>query len=100
MGSRLVGRIIPMLLKLVKAQASLAGRASKRIAGSDALISAMIRFGVVSDRIDLESFRAVAAGFQHVDWAIYSDLLARLDEHDAEDVLAKIEVPLSIVTGD
>ena len=43
MGSRLVGRIIPMLLRLVKAQAALAGRATKRVAGSDALIAAMKR---------------------------------------------------------
>ena len=31
---------------------------------------------------------------------IYSDLLTRLDEHDAEDVLATIDVPVTIVTGD
>jgi pimeloyl-ACP methyl ester carboxylesterase len=31
---------------------------------------------------------------------IYSDLLQRLDEHDAEDVLATIDVPVTIVTGD
>lgn len=100
MGSRLVGRIIPMLLRLVKAQAALAGRATKRLAGSDALIAAMKRVGLVSDTIDLEIFRAVAAGFQTIDWAIYSDLLSRLDEHDAEEVLEKIVVPTTIVTGD
>jgi pimeloyl-ACP methyl ester carboxylesterase len=100
MGSRLVGRTIPMLLRLVKAQAALAGYATKRLAGSDALIAAMKRVGLVSQTIDVEIFRAVAAGFQTIDWAIYSDLLTRLDEHDAEDVLAKINVPISIVTGD
>ena len=99
-GSRVIGRIIPMLLRLVKAQAALAGRVTKQIAGSDALITAMKRFGLVSDRIDMDIFRRVAAGFQDVDWAIYSDLLARLDEHDAEDVLDKIAIPVSIVTGD
>jgi pimeloyl-ACP methyl ester carboxylesterase len=41
MGSRLVGQTIPMLLRLVRAQAALAGRVTKRVAGSDALISAM-----------------------------------------------------------
>ena len=100
MGSRLVGKIIPVLLRLVKAQAALAGRVTKQVAGSDTLINAMKRFGLVSDRIDMEIFRTVAAGFQTVDWAIYSDLLARLDEHDAEEVLAKITIPVSIVTGD
>lgn len=100
MGSRLIGRTIPMLLRLVRAQAALAGRASKRLAGSTALIAAMKRVGLVSETIDLEIFREVAAGFQTVDWVIYSDLLARLDEHDAEDVLPAIDVPVSIVTGD
>jgi pimeloyl-ACP methyl ester carboxylesterase len=100
MGSRLIGQTIPMLLRLVKAQAGLVGRATKVVAGSDALISAMKRVGLVSPTIDVEIFRAVAAGFQHIDWRIYSDLLTRLDEHDAEDVLARIGVPVSIATGD
>ena len=100
MGSRLVGRVIPMLLRLVRAQAELAGRATKVIAGSDALIAAMKRVGLVSDSIDVEIFRAVAAGFNQIDWRIYSDLLTRLDEHDAEDVLATIDVPVTIATGD
>ncbi len=100
MGSRLVGRTIPMLLRLVRAQAALAGRASKIVAGSDALISAMKRLGLVGQTIDIDIFRQVAAGFQTIDWVIYSDLLARLDEHDAEDVLAKIRIPTTIVTGD
>lgn len=100
MGSRLIGKIIPMLLRLVKAQAALAGYATKRLAGSDALIAAMKRVGLVSQTIDIEIFRAVAAGFQTIDWTIYSDLLTRLDEHDAEEVLERITVPTSIVTGD
>lgn len=100
MGSRLVGRIIPMLLRLIRAQAVLAGRATKVIAGSDALIGAMKRVGLVSPTIDMDIFRKVAAGFQTIDWRIYSDLLTRLDEHDAEAVLDTITIPVSIVTGD
>jgi len=100
MGSRLVGRTIPMLLRLIRAQAALASFATKRVAGSDALISAMKRVGLVSSTIDLEVFRAIASGFQTIDWVIYSDLLSRLDEHDAEDVLPTIAVPVTIVTGD
>jgi pimeloyl-ACP methyl ester carboxylesterase len=100
MGSRLVGRIIPMLLRLIRSQAELAGRASKRIAGSDAIVAVMKRVGLVSDRIDMDVFRAVAAGFQDIDWRIYTGLLARLDEHDAADLLSAIDVPVAIVTGD
>ena len=100
MGSRLVGQTIPMLLRLVRAQAALVGRATKRVAGSNALINAMKRVGLVSETIDIEIFRAVAAGFQSIDWVIYSDLLNRCDEHDAEDVLSTIDIPVTIVTGD
>jgi pimeloyl-ACP methyl ester carboxylesterase len=100
LGSRLVGQTIPMLLRLVRAQAALMGRATRRVAGSDALVGAMRRVGLVSETVDLEIFRAVAAGFQTIDWVVYSDLLARLDEHDAEAVLATIDVPLTVVTGD
>lgn len=100
MGSRLIGRTIPTLLRLVRAQAALAGRASKIVAGSNALITAMKRLGLVGQTIDMDIFRTVAAGFQTIDWVIYSDLLTRLDEHDAEDVLATIQIPTTIVTGD
>ncbi len=99
MGSRIIGRVIPTLLRLIKAQAGLAGRATKIVAGSDALITAMKRFGLVSPTIDMDVFRIVAGGFQQIDWAIYSDLLARLDEHDAEEVLATIDIPVAIVTA-
>ena len=100
MGSRLIGQTIPMLLRLVRAQAALVGFASKRIAGSDGLIGAMKRVGLVAETIDMDVFRTVAGGFQTVDWVIYSDLLSRLDEHDAEDILEKVAIPVTIVTGD
>ncbi|HEY5935177.1 MAG TPA: alpha/beta hydrolase [Kofleriaceae bacterium] len=100
MGSRLIGQTIPMLLRLVRAQAALVGFASKRVAGSDGLIGAMKRVGLVAETIDMDVFRTVAGGFQTIDWVIYSDLLSRLDEHDAEDVLASVTIPVTIVTGD
>jgi pimeloyl-ACP methyl ester carboxylesterase len=100
LGSRLVGQTIPMLLRLVRAQAALVGRASKRVAGSSSLISMMQRVGVVSRDVDVESCRAIVAGFLDLDWVVYSDLLTRLDQHDAEDVLPRVAIPVTIVTGD
>ena len=100
MGSRFIGSTIPMLLRLIRAQSALANRATRALAGRDALIAAMKRIGLVSETIDVAIFRAVAAGFQTIDWRIYSDLLTRLDEHDAADVLPTIDVPVAIVTGD
>jgi pimeloyl-ACP methyl ester carboxylesterase len=100
MSSRFVERVIPVLLRMVKAQAELVGRATRALAGSDALIAAMKRVGMVSDTIDMDVFRTLARGFEQVDWRIYSDLLHRLGEHDAEDALPLVRVPTTIVTGD
>lgn len=100
LSSRFVERAIPHLLRLVRAQADLMGQATRLVAGSQALLAAMKRFGMVSSTVDGEIFRAVAQGFQSIDWRIYSDLLRRLDEHDAEDVLALVTAPTVIVAGD
>lgn len=100
LGLQFVEKVIPVLLKIMKAQAVLVGKAAGRVAGSDALIRAMQRFGMVSNTLDVDAFRDVASGFRTLDWAIYSDLLDRLNEHDAEEVLATIAVPTTIVTGD
>ncbi len=100
LSSRFVHVMIPILLRLVKAQADLVGQAARVVAGSDALIAAMKRFGMVSDTLDMDAFRDVAAGFKTIDWRIYSGLLEQLDAHDAEDVLAQVRVPTAIVTGD
>ncbi len=100
LGSRLVGTTIPMLLKIVRAQAALAGFASKRITSSSMLIAAMKRFGFVAPSIDVELFARVTAEFGQVDWVTYSDLLVRLDEHDAGDLLPTIGVPVTVITGD
>jgi pimeloyl-ACP methyl ester carboxylesterase len=100
MGSRFVASTIPMLLRLIRAQAALANRATRAVAGSYALISVMKRIGLVSETIDVEVFHAVAAELQKLDWRIYSDLLTRLDEHDATDLLPSITVPVAIIAGD
>ncbi len=100
LSSRFVERAIPVLLRMMKAQAELIGRAAGRVATSDAMIGAMKRFGMVSDRLDVETFRAVAGGFGGIDYRVYSDLLTRLGEHDATPALASITVPTAIVTGD
>jgi pimeloyl-ACP methyl ester carboxylesterase len=68
--------------------------------GVQVAFEALKRVGLVSETIDLEIFRAVAAAFQHVDWRIYTDLRSRLDEHDADALLPAIAVPVAIVTGD
>jgi len=100
LGLNFIEKVIPVLLRVMKAQSVQVGRVAGRFAGSELLITAMQKLGMVSQTLDVDAFRDVAAGFGSLDWAIYSDLLDRLNQHDAEDVLATIKVPTTIVTGD
>ncbi|HTM19478.1 MAG TPA: alpha/beta hydrolase [Kofleriaceae bacterium] len=100
MGSRVVKNIIPVMLRAIRAQAALVGRATRSVIGWQGLVGMMQRFGMVSRTLDVDAFRDVAEGFKTMDWACYTDLIERLGQHDAEDVLPTIDVPTLIITGD
>ncbi len=100
LASRLARYLIPPWLAIMKAQAPLFSRVSKATVAWSGLIPAMARLGLVSTRIDAEAMREVAEGFQGMDFAIYSDTLRALGEHDARDILPHLTVPTLIITGD
>lgn len=100
MSSRVVRYVIPMLLRAVRSQATLVGRATRTVVAWEGLAATMQRFGMVSKTLDIQAFRDVAEGFKDIDWTTYTTLLERLGEHSARDVLARIDIPTLIVTGD
>jgi pimeloyl-ACP methyl ester carboxylesterase len=100
LASRLTKYVIPHVLTLMKSQATLVSKISRRAIAWKGLVPAMIRMGMVSASIDLEAIADVAAGFTELDYSVYSDMLRRLGEHDARDVLSQINVPSLIITGD
>jgi pimeloyl-ACP methyl ester carboxylesterase len=100
MSSRVVQFVIPVILKAVRAQAALVGRATRTVVGWDGLVGTMQRFGMVSPTLDVDAFRDVAAGFKDIDWKIYTTLMENLGDHDAEDVLRDIRLPTLVISGD
>jgi len=100
MSSRVVRYVIPMMLRAVRSQAELVGKATRTVIAWDGLVATMKRFGMVSKTLDVQAFRDVAEGFKEMDWNTYTTLLERLGEHNARDVLPEINVPTLIVTGD
>jgi pimeloyl-ACP methyl ester carboxylesterase len=60
----------------------------------------MARVGLVSRDIDEEAMRDVAQDFKTLDFAIYSDTLRLLGQHDARDLLPRLRMPVLIITGD
>ena len=53
--------------------------------------------GMMSSEVDVEAFRDVADEWARLDFAVYADTFARLGEHDASDLLPKIETPTLLV---
>ncbi len=100
MSIRVVEHVIPMMLKALRAQADLVGRTTRAVVGWEGLVGALRRFGLVSETLDVDAFRDVAEGFKDLDWKNYTDLMQRLGEHDAEDVLPEIDIPALVITGD
>lgn len=100
LASRAVSTLIPLLLRAGRAQSDLVGRITRAVVGWQGAVPMMQRFGMVSRTLDMDAFRDVAAGFANVDWQIYMDTLTRLGEHDASDLLAAIDLPTLIITGD
>lgn len=55
--------------------------------------------GFVSDKLDEQVFLPLARDFMHLDFTNYRECVRSLVEHDAEDVLARISVPVLIISG-
>jgi pimeloyl-ACP methyl ester carboxylesterase len=100
LASRLARHIIPPWLTLMKSQAPLFSRVSRATVAWSGLVPAMARLGLVSTRIDEDAMREVAEGFKGMDFAIYSDTMRALGEHDARDILPHLAVPTLIIAGD
>jgi pimeloyl-ACP methyl ester carboxylesterase len=100
LSSRYIKYVIPTLLKAIRAQRALVGVATRRAVDWSGAVPLMQRSGMVSKTLDVDAFNAVAATFKDVDWEVYTLLMERLGEHDAEAVLRNIDIPTLIVTGD
>lgn len=100
MASRAVSTLIPLILRAMRAQATLVGRVTRAAVAWEGVVPMMQRFGMVSRTLDMEAFRDVAAGFASVDWKLYLDTMSRLGEHDAFDVLPEVTIPTLVITGD
>lgn len=54
---------------------------------------------LMSERVDVDAFRDVAEAWTRLDFAIYAETFAQLNEHDASDLLPKIGTPTLLVAG-
>jgi pimeloyl-ACP methyl ester carboxylesterase len=82
-------RSIPRVIETIIAQASRFPDAGEWIK----------RVGLASKQLDEDLFGALIEDFRTLDMETYIELLERLGEHDAWDLLSQIDVPTLLVTG-
>lgn len=64
------------------------------------LLPTMKRLGLVGRTLDEEVFQDLVREYVRLDFGIYNRIMAGLDEHDAEEALAGVRVPVLIIAGD
>ncbi len=100
LASRAMRHVVPPLLALLEANARAASIVTRHAVDWQGLVPMLRRFKLVGPGADEALLAEVAAGLRNADFAVLSELLRRLGEHDARDLLDTIDVPTLIVTGD
>lgn len=100
MGWRFSRHVLPALVSQFRRHAPLAERISQRFVTWPHLLPVMRRLGMVGPTLDAALFLEVAAEFVKLDYELYGETMEELGRHDAWDVLPRVSVPVSIITGD
>ena len=90
---------IPGVLKGLGTVPGIVGAITKRVMHWPETIPWAKRVGLAAPTLDEEVFHALATSFDDIDMKTYVQLLERLGEHDASDVLNTIDVPTLLISG-
>ena len=95
-----MGHVLPRLIRGSQAMPSLLQAATRRVVRWPETVTWAKRVGLTAVTLDGDLFHEIAGTFADLDMALYMRTLERLGEHDASDVLADIDVPTLIISGD
>jgi pimeloyl-ACP methyl ester carboxylesterase len=94
-----VGGLAPSVLRMLQQVPGALGALTDRAAGWPGTVDLAVRLGIAAPSIDRELFGALARSFRGIDMRVYTRMLEQLGEHDAHDVLRRIQVPVLMVAG-
>jgi pimeloyl-ACP methyl ester carboxylesterase len=57
------------------------------------------QLGVMAPSLDVAFFREIAEEWTGLDLAVYAELFAELEQHDASDLLAQVAAPTLVIAG-
>jgi pimeloyl-ACP methyl ester carboxylesterase len=94
-----LGGLAPSLLRLAQGTPGLLAAVTGRAVRWPGTIDLAVQLGIASASIDREVFGVLARSFAGLDMRAYARILEQLGEHDAHDVLRRVQVPVLMVAG-
>ncbi len=98
-GSPTIGALAPPLLRGLQGVPGLLSSVTSRAVMWPRTVDIAVGLGIAARTIDRGVFEALAQSFKDLDMGVYARILEQLGEHDAHDVLRRIEVPLLMIAG-
>ncbi len=98
-GSPTIGGLAPPILRGLQRMPRLLSAATRKIVSWDGTVDAAVKLGIASPTIDREVFGMLASSFGSLDMQVYARILEQLGDHDAHDVLQRIEAPVLMMAG-
>jgi len=96
----LASRLIPAAIEQVRRFHEVGSAVLRRASRWPETVLWLKRLRLAGNTLDEDLFRELAQEFATLDLDVYMRILRSLGDHDASDVLERIEVPTLVITGD
>ncbi len=98
-GHLLARRLLPMMSLGIRAAAPVVKHGSRVASQWSGLVPLLQTIGVVAPSLDRDVFHDLAREYSGLDFDIYAETFLSLGDHDACDLLHRVEVPTLIISG-
>lgn len=92
--------VLPSLVEVARRAHALATQMTRRATAQPEAVGWLKRMGLIGPTLDDEVFAELVHAFGELDMEAYFRNLQAAGEHDAEDVLERIDVPALVISGD
>lgn len=96
----LVGSAAPRVIDLLRGVSTVAGRVTRHASSQPEFLRLLKRARLIGRAMREEEFAELSHGFGQIDMDAFFRNLRALGDHDASAVLAKLDVPVLVITGD
>lgn len=99
LGLPVLSSLIPVVVALVKHSAPVVSTGSQLATRWSGLIPLLQAAGMVARTLDVDVFHDLAREYASLDFEAYGETMRYLGEHDASDLIHRLDVPALVITG-